>query len=159
MATGEDADARHNRQLIELLNELRVAIPGVQMLFGFLLAVPFSNRFGEVTRGQQLIYFGTFLAAAAASACLMAPASFHRIVWRHGRKPVLLRTANVMALAGTGFLALAITGAVTFVSVFLYGTGVAATVGGITAGVLISLWYLLPLAYRIGTVARTAPGP
>src|SRR5437763_10300239 len=106
----EAADARRNRQLIELLIELRVAIPGVQMLFGFLLAVPFSSRFSLVTSDQRLIYFFTFLAAAAASVCLIAPTAFHRVIWRRGQKATLLREANAMALAGTGFLALAITG-------------------------------------------------
>ena len=155
----EDADARHNRQLIELLNELRVAIPGVQMLFGFLLAVPFSSRFGEVSADERVIYFGTFLATAAASVCLIAPTSFHRIVWRRGRKHVLLHIANILALAGTGFLALAITGAVTFVATFLYGTGTAVVAGGVTAGALIALWYVLPLGYRISSrrTPRTRP--
>jgi hypothetical protein len=150
----EDADARRNRQLIELLNELRVAIPGVQMLFGFLLAVPFSSRFSLVTHNQRLIYFFTFLSAAAASVCLIAPSAFHRVVWRHGQKAILLREANAMALVGTGFLALAITGAVTFVATFLYGTGTAVVTGGLLAGALVSTWYLLPLAHRLAASPR-----
>ena len=97
----ESADDRKNRQLVELLNELRVVLPGVQMLFGFLLAVPFTQRFSTISDLQSNVYYGTFLAATAASVFLIAPASFHRIVWRHGRKRQLLQVSNKLAIIGT----------------------------------------------------------
>ena len=77
----ESDDERRNRQLVELLNELRVALPGVQMLFGFLLAVPFSARFDSISNGQRNLYYLTFIATALASVCFIAPTSFHRVVW------------------------------------------------------------------------------
>jgi hypothetical protein len=146
---GETADERHNRQLVELLNELRVALPGVQMLFGFLLAVPFSARFGSVSHAERTVFFGTFVAAALASACLIAPASFHRIVWRRGQKQRLLNISSGLAIAGTGFLAVAICGSVALVTSILFGGGVAVLVGAVAAGVLAAVWFALPLAYRI----------
>ena len=76
MMTTKSDDERRNRQLLELLNELRVALPGVQMLFGFLLAVPFSARFHSISKGQRNLYYLTFLATALASVCLIAPTSF-----------------------------------------------------------------------------------
>jgi hypothetical protein len=146
---GETADERHNRQLVELLNELRVALPGVQMLFGFLLAVPFTARFGSVSHTERTVFFVTFLAAALASACLIAPASFHRIVWRHGQKQRLLAISSGLAIAGTGFLAVAICGSVALVTSILFGGGAAVLVAAVAAGVLAALWFALPLAYRI----------
>jgi hypothetical protein len=105
---GETPDARRNRQLTELLNELRVALPGVQMLFGFLLAVPFSQRFSHVTSNQQALYYSAFVAAAGASVCFIAPTSFHRIVWQHGDKGLLLRMSSALTIVGTVFLDVAI---------------------------------------------------
>src|SRR6476660_3513803 len=96
----ESADDRKNRQLVELLNELRVALPGVQMLFGFLLAVPFSQRFSTLDHAQRNLYYATFLAAALASACFIAPASFHRIVWRRNLKRTVVHFSSRLAIAG-----------------------------------------------------------
>jgi hypothetical protein len=145
----ESADERHNRQLTELLNELRVALPGVQMLFGFLLAVPFSQRFSAISTNQRLLYYAAFVSAAAASVCFIAPTSFHRIVWQRGKKAVLLRVSNVLAIAGTVCLAVAITAVVLFITSYLYGSSHAALAGGLILAALVSLWYLLPLAVRI----------
>jgi hypothetical protein len=145
----ETADERENRQLTELLNELRVALPGVQMLFGFLLAVPFSQRFSAISTNQRLLYYAAFVSAAAASVCFIAPTSFHRIVWQRGRKAVLLRVSNVLAIAGTVCLAVAITAVVLFITSYLYGSSHAALAGGLILAALVSLWYLLPLAVRI----------
>jgi hypothetical protein len=146
---GESADERHNRQLIELLNELRVALPGVQMLFGFLLAVPFSHGFGDTTHGQRLLYYTTFLSAALASACLIAPASLHRLQWRQHRKRQVIHTSNLLALIGLMFLACAITGTVGLVTSMLYGSTLAAIGAACAAGVLALLWFAGPLAYRV----------
>jgi hypothetical protein len=149
---GESADERQNRQLTELLNELRVALPGVQMLFGFLLAVPFSQRFSAISSNQRLLYYIAFISAAAASVCFIAPTSFHRIVWQRGKKAVLLRVSNALAIAGTVCLAAAITTVVLFITSYLYGSSQAAIAGGLILAALVSLWYLLPLAVRIRRV-------
>ncbi len=142
---GESVDARRNRQLMELLNELRLAVPGVQMLFGFLLAVPFSSRFSNVTTGARNLYLVAFLSAATASLCLIAPTSIHRIVWQHGQKQRLLKIANRLAIAGTAFLAVAICAAVGFVSQFLLGWSVAAVTAGVAALLYAGLWFVLPV--------------
>ena len=151
-ASEESADERQNRQLTELLNELRVALPGVQMLFGFLLAVPFSQRFSAISANQRLLYYIAFISAAAASVCFIAPTSFHRIVWQRGKKAVLLRVSNALAIAGTVCLAAAITTVVLFITSYLYGSSQAALAGGLILAALVSLWYLLPLAVRIRRV-------
>ncbi len=148
-ASAETADQRRNRQLAELLNELRVALPGVQMLFGFLLAVPFSQRFGEVTANQRGLYYAAFAAAAGASVCFIAPTAFHRIVWQHGEKAVLLRVSSALAIVGTVFLAAAITCVMLFITSYLYGSSKAALAGAVLLAALVSLWYVLPLAYRL----------
>jgi hypothetical protein len=145
----ETPNERHDRQLVELLNELRVALPGVQMLFGFLLAVPFSQRFTAVSDGQRWLYYTTFVATACASACLIAPTSFHRIVWRHGAKRPLVHIASGLTIAGTAFLAAAITGSVGLVTSLVFGTSPAAVAAGLAAGVLVALWYAGPLAIRL----------
>jgi len=148
-ASSEDDEQRHDRQLVELLNELRVALPGVQMLFGFLLAVPFSQRFTSISDGQRTMYYATFVAAAAASACLIAPTSFHRIVWRHHLKRRLVHFSSGLAIAGTAFLAAAITGSVALVTSLLFGSAPAVLAGSLVAGALIALWYVAPLVYRV----------
>jgi Family of unknown function (DUF6328) len=145
----ETSDQRRNRQLTELLNELRVALPGVQMLFGFLLAVPFSQRFLSVTSHQRSLYYTGFISAAAASVCFIAPASFHRIVWQHGEKELLLRISSGIAIVGTVFLAVAITSVVLFITSYLYGTSSAALAAGLLVAALLALWYVVPLALRL----------
>jgi hypothetical protein len=145
----ESADDRHNRQLVELLNELRVVLPGVQMLFGFLLAVPFTQRFGTVSDLQSNVYYVTFLAATLASVFLIAPASFHRIVWRHGRKRQLLRTSNKLAIIGTAFLAVAIAGSVGLVTSLLFGNTWAAVAAAFVAGLIAVIWFVLPFVSRL----------
>ena len=141
----ESDDERRNRQLIELLNELRLAVPGVQMLFGFLLAVPFSARFASVTHLQRGLYLLSFLSAGAATLCLIAPTSIHRIEWRHGQKQQLIDLSNGLAIAGTLFLAIAISAAITFVIDFLLGSAWAALIGGASVLLFAALWYLVPL--------------
>jgi Flp pilus assembly protein TadB len=148
----ESDDARRNRQLTELLNELRVALPGVQMLFGFLLAVPFSQRFTHVTSHQQALYYTAFVTAAAASVCFIAPTSFHRIVWRHGDKGLLLRISSGLTIVGTVFLAVAIISVMLFITSYLYGSSYAAVIGSLLLGMLVVLWYVLPLAVRLRLV-------
>jgi hypothetical protein len=150
----ETPNERHDRQLVELLNELRVALPGVQMLFGFLLAVPFTQRFTAISDGQRWLYYATFVATACASACLIAPASFHRIVWRRGAKRSLVHIASGLTIVGTVFLAVAITGSVGLVTSLVFGTSPAAVAAGLASGVLVALWYAAPLAIRLRTRGR-----
>lgn len=141
----ENQQERHNRQLIELLNELRLAVPGVQMLFGFLLAVPFTARYATVSQLQQGLYLVSFLSAGAATLCLIAPTSIHRIEWRHGQKRQLIHLSNTLAILGTLFLAIAISAAIGFVTDFLLGNAWAALIGTTSALLFAALWYAIPL--------------
>src|SRR5687767_4541809 len=114
------------RELIELLTELRVALPGVQVLFAFLLIVPFSQRFSSVTPLQRHVYFAILLCAAVSAALLIAPSSHHRLLWRQGAKEATLRAANRLSVVGLAFLALAMTGAIFLITDVLFGGVVAA---------------------------------
>ena len=138
---------RRDRELMELLNELRVALPGVQVLFAFLLTVPFTQRFPDITSLQRNVFFVAFLSAAAATAFLIAPTAYHRIRFREGDKEQMLQTANVLALVGTVFLALSIVCVVFLITDILFGGPVPALVTAVAAGLFVALWYGLPL-YR-----------
>ena len=148
MADREDTDERLDRELIELLNELRVALPGVQVLFAFLLGVPFTQRFSEVTDLQQDVYFATFLCTAASTALLIAPSTYHRLLWRQRDKEHMLVIANRFAITGTVLLALAISGSVFVVTDLLFDAPGAAAVSAATAGFFAWFWYGLPLIRR-----------
>jgi hypothetical protein len=145
---GESDKQRIDRELIELLNELRVALPGVQVLFAFLLVVPFQQRFATVTSFQKAVYFASLLLAAAASVLLIAPSAQHRILFRAQEKKHLLQTANGLAIAGMGFLAAAIVGVLTLITDFLYGATTTIVVTAAAAGAFATLWYALPLRRR-----------
>jgi uncharacterized protein DUF6328 len=144
----ETPDAKEDRQLIELLNELRVALPGVQMLFGFMLAVPFTQPFGSLSDRQRLLFFVAFLATASASICFITPTSFHRITWQRGVKGRMLRISSGLAIAGTVFLGVAIGCVVGFLSSYLYNSVVAAVLTAVVLGVIAVLWYSIPLVLR-----------
>ena len=144
----ETEDERLDRNLSELLNELRVALPGVQVLFAFLLGVPFTQRFAQLAAYQQDIYFGTLICAAAASLFLIAPSAHHRIEFRLRDKRHIVLLANRLAIIGLGFLALAMTGVVLLVTDFIFGvvaTAIATTVTGLAFALL---WYVMPLRRR-----------
>ncbi len=146
---GEESEKeRIDREMIELLNELRVALPGVQVLFAFLLAVPFAQRWGQVTAFERDVYFATLLLTALSSALLIAPSAYHRIEFRAGDKRHIVMTSNVLAILGLGCLALAIVGAVTLIASVLFGT-VATIVTATTIGLVVAaLWFVIPLARR-----------
>jgi hypothetical protein len=146
----ESEQERLDRQLDQLLTELRVAMPGVQVLFAFLLAVPFQQRFGAVTEFQQNVYFVTLLAATAASALFIAPTAFHRLMFKAHDKPFLIAVSSKLAVAGLACLAVAMNGAVMLVTDVLFnGTTVAVTVA-VTAGLYIGLWFVLGVVRRLG---------
>jgi hypothetical protein len=142
-------ESRQDRELIELLNELRVALPGVQVLFAFLLTVPFSQGFAKVTLVQQKVYFTAFLCAATATVFLMAPTTYHRIQWRARDKERMLRTSNWFALVGMVFLALSIVCVVFVITDFLFGGWLTPVATAASAGVYAGLWFVLPLTRRV----------
>jgi hypothetical protein len=144
-----DDDSRLDRELMELLNELRVALPGIQVLFAFLFTVPFTTRFEDLTDFQRTVFFVAFLAAAAATVLLIAPTANHRLRWRERDKEVLLRRANVMTIAGLAILAVAMTAAVLLVTDLLYEIPAASiTAAGLAAALAFS-WYVLPLSRKV----------
>ena len=112
---------RLDRNLGELLQELRVALPGVQVLFAFLLAVPFQQNFTKITSFEKTVYFVTLLLTAISAALLIAPSAYHRITFRYQQKSQLVFLANRFAIAGLGFLALAMTGAIMLITDVLFG--------------------------------------
>ena len=140
---------RLNRNLDQLLNELRVALPGVQVLFAFLLAVPFATQFSKTTERQRVEYFVTLLLSAGAGACLIAPSMHHRILFRQGLKASLIATANRLAILGLLLLAAAIAGSILLVGDFLFGltAGIAAAAG--TLLVFVLLWAGIPVWQRL----------
>jgi hypothetical protein len=144
----ETPKERVDRELIELLNELRVALPGVQVLFAFLLTVPFSSRFEALSDPHRSVYFVTFLATLGASALLMAPTAYHRIRFREGDKEQMLRSANRFALAGLGLLVIAITSASYLVADMMYGGSLALLVAASVLVALVSSWFGLPLVRK-----------
>ena len=145
---GESHSERVNRELIELLNELRVALPGVQVLFAFLLAVPFATGFKDTTDFQRDLFFGTLVSTAIASALLIAPSAYHRINFRERDKERMLLTSNALTLVGLFFLALSIVAAVALIADFIYGPAVPvlSAIGGVI--MFAALWLILPVLRR-----------
>jgi hypothetical protein len=138
-----------DRELIELLNELRVALPGVQVLFAFLLIVPFSNGWNNVTEVQRYVYFVAFLCAATASAFLIAPSVLHRLRWREGDKEALLVISNRLAIAGAAFLAAGMAATVFLITDVLFGGSWAALVTALAAGGFTWLWFGIGLVREL----------
>jgi hypothetical protein len=141
---------RLDRNLGELLQELRVALPGVQVLFAFLLAVPFQKNFTMASDFDEKIYFATLLLTALSAALLIAPSAYHRLTFRYQQKGRLVFIANRLTIAGLGALALAMTCAIMLVTNFLFGT--VATTAVTTVLVLTMffvLWAVLPLKRRL----------
>jgi hypothetical protein len=144
----ESRDDRLNRELIELLNELRVALPGVQMLFGFLLAVPFTQKFASITTVQRHVYYATFLFTAFATIFFIAPTAYHRLRFRQKDKEQMLQTSNRLAIMGTAALAVALAGAIYLVSDLVFKTAVTGIATATAAAALVWFWYGLPLLRR-----------
>lgn len=144
----EDDKERVDRELSELLEEVRVAIPGAEVLFAFLLGVAFTERFNEVTSTQRAVYFATLLLTAASTSLLIAPTAYHRLNFRKGGKEQLLFAATRMAVTSLALLLLAVTGAVYLVGDLLYESKVAGLAGGLTAAWMVWFWFGLPLMRR-----------
>jgi CBS domain containing-hemolysin-like protein len=139
---------RLDRNYGELLQELRVAQVGVQILFASLLTVAFTPQFREITSVQRGTYVVTLLAASVATACLIGPVAFHRVVFRHSQKDDLVRVAHRMAVAGMGFLLVAVVGAVLLILEEVLGQTAAYCYTAAVALVIIVLWVVVPLASR-----------
>ena len=145
---GEDESDRSERQMSELMNEARIVMPGVQVLFAFLLAVPFQSRFQEVTDTERVLYVTTLLSAAIASASLIACAAMHRVLFGQRQREYVIHMGTRFVVAGLAALALAMSCAAALVISFLW-TPLAGWVT-LSGGLLLfgSLWFALPLARR-----------
>lgn len=144
----EDPKKQWNRNYSELLQELRVAQTGVQILFAFLLTLPFSVGFEKITGSERVLYVVTFICSAIAAALLIAPVSYHRLAFREGRKPQIVRTAHRLAQCGLFFEMAAIVLAIYLVVEVVAGVRWAALLGAGMALFYILLWYVLPLVTR-----------
>jgi len=145
----ESESERLDRNLGELLQELRVALPGVQVLFAFLLAVPFQQNFTKINGFEKDVYFFTLLCTAASAILLIAPSSYHRMTFRLQQKRELIHLANRFTIVGLGFLALAMTGAIVLITDVLFGAVVTAVTGVGAASAFVALWYVMPLRRRL----------
>ena len=139
---------RDDRNLGELLQELRVAGLGVQVLFGFLLSLPFTNRFSKLSQSQRELYLATLVLAAVATALLLGPVAYHRLVFRQGKKERLVRAASVMAIAGLITVGLAVSAAVLLVTGYVTSALPAALITAFVTCMFGGLWFVLPLARR-----------
>lgn len=149
----ETEEDRLDRNLQELLGELRVALPGVQVLFAFLLVVPFNQGFDDLSRSQELLYLVALLASAAASVLLIAPSAQHRMTFRLQDKRHLVLVANRLMIVGLGALAVAMTAAVALVVSVVFGTATAAVTAAVTGLAFVTLWYVVPLRRRVARQA------
>ena len=144
----ETEKERLDRNLTELVGELRVALPGVQVLFAFLLTVPFNQRFAQATEFQKDVYLVTLLSTAVSTALLLAPSALHRIEFRQDDKKYIVITANRYAIAGFAFLMIAVTGAVLLVTDFLFSSTTSRIATVAIGALLATCWYALPLLRR-----------
>ena len=149
----EDVHQRRDRQMIELLNELRVALPGVQILFAFLLTVPFTQRFASLTAFQRDVYYVTLIATALSTACLIAPSAAHRIRFHQGDRAWVIESANTLTISGLAFLTIALSGSVLLITDVLFeGPRVWVYTGAVWA-VIVVLWFVRPLARTLRGVS------
>lgn len=156
---------RLDRNLEEMTGELRVVVTGVQVLFAFLLIVPFNTGFAHVGGFERTVYFVTLLLAALSAACTIAPSAQHRFLFRNDDKRHLVFVSNRIVIAGLAFLALAMCGALLLVATKLFGAVVGTVTVGLGALPFLLLWFLLPLRRRrqldhaASAGARAADGP
>ena len=152
-ATREDRESEENerldRELMELVNELRVALTGVQILFAFLLTVPFTQRFAKVTEFQRHLFFATLLAAALSVVLLIAPTARHRLLFRQHDKEQIVRSSNAFAIAGLAALAAAMTGAVMLITDLLFKETMVTWVTAVLGSLFLVLWFVMPGLRRV----------
>jgi hypothetical protein len=144
----ETEKERTDRNLAELLGELRVALPGIQVLFAFLLVVPFNQRFEELSSFEEAVYFVTLLCTAVASILLIAPTVHHRVQFRQHQRKRIVEVGNRLVVVGRGFLAVAMTGAILLITHFVLGGLATGLLTGAVAAVFAVVWYAMPLVRR-----------
>src|SRR5215469_6856128 len=157
-ARGETPLQRVDRSYGEILQEVRVAQTGVQILFAFLLALAFTARFATVTRFQRDLYVVTLLLCAGAAALLIAPAAIHRVIYRRRLKQHLVRVANRLALSGLVLLLLSMASAVLLILDFVFGTGPAVILAAAVLAWFTMWWFVLPLRTRVRELAEEGAG-
>jgi hypothetical protein len=140
---------RDDRNLMELLQELRVAGLGVQVLFGFLLSLPFTTRFTKLSSWQRQLYLADLVLAAVSTALLVGPVAYHRMVFRQHQKEPVVRAANAMALAGLAAVGLSVSVAVLLVTSFVDRGAPAIVIGLLTGGLFACLWFAVPIIRRV----------
>ena len=145
----DEESERLDRELLELINELRVALTGVQILFAFLLTVPFTQRFARITEFQRHLFFATLLAAAASVLLLIAPTARHRLLFRQHDKERIVVSANRYAIAGLATLAAAMAGAVMLITDLLFHKTMVTWVTAILATAFVVLWFVMPALRRV----------
>ena len=145
----EDEQERLNRQMMELLNELRVAMPGVQVLFGFLLTVPFQQRFRQVTEFQETVYFVTLVSSAVAAAFLIAPSAYHRVMFEQHDKPNVIHIGTAQMLVGLAALGIAMNGAVLLVTDVLFEAGTVTVTITLLGALYFTLWFGFGIVRRL----------
>jgi MFS family permease len=146
--TRETAGERANRELIELLNELRVALPGVQVMFAFLLTVPFTQRFGDLDSNDRRVFYAAVLLSAAATLCLISPTAHHRLRFRGNVKEHLLKSANVFAVLGLVLLAAAMSAVTYVITDLVYPGDLPKIVTGLLVLAFALVWFVMPFLYR-----------
>jgi Family of unknown function (DUF6328) len=153
----ETEEERLDRNLGELLQELRVALPGVQVLFAFLLAVPFAQGWEHITGFQKGAYFGTLICTAISAVMLISPTAYHRLTFRYQQKRKLVFYSNRFSIIGLTFLALAMTGAIMLITDFLFGSTATIVTTAATVLVFGLFWFALPLQRRFSLSAGQEP--
>ncbi len=143
--SASEGSSRLDRELLELLNELRVALPGVQILFAFLLTVPFSARYGFLSLFQRDVYYVTLVATALSTACLIAPSAAHRLRFHQGERAWVIESANHLTIAGLALLAVAMGGAVLMITDILFDGARVWVYSGTISLATVSLWFIRPL--------------
>ncbi|MFG1609333.1 DUF6328 family protein [Actinoplanes sp. NPDC049265] len=144
----ESEKKRWDRNFGDLLQELRVAQTGVQILFAFLLTLPFSSGFPKTTAFQKDTYVVALIAAAFATAMIISPVAFHRALFRQGRKPELVRFAHRMATGGLAFMLISMVSSVLLITDYLLSIGPAAIITAVTAAWFLVFWWMLPVVRR-----------
>lgn len=144
----ESQPQRLDRNTVELLNELRIAGTGIQVMFAFLLILPFNVGWKQVDSFERTVYFVTLLVVALAAFLLMAPPIHHRLLFRHGEKPFLIRVGNYMAIGGMVCLGLGFVGILVLLSDVVVGGAAPVIVGALAAAVIAGLWFVVPLMRR-----------